>query len=69
MQNQNLQLHLTVEEINLILENLGQLPYLKVYPLIHKIQQQANAQVTTAQQAAEGNGIKPQSDQFVESTN
>jgi hypothetical protein len=34
-------LNLTLEETNLVLEALGQLPYARVYLLIQKIQQQA----------------------------
>ena len=41
----NLQLELTLEETNLILESLGQLPFVKVHQLITKIQQQAQGQL------------------------
>ena len=37
-------LKLTVEEINTILEGLGNLPFIKVYNIIGKIQEQANKQ-------------------------
>ena len=36
-----IQLNLTLEETNTVLEALGQLPYARVYLLIQKIQQQA----------------------------
>jgi hypothetical protein len=36
-----IQLSLTLEEINTVLEALGQLPYARVYLLVQKIQQQA----------------------------
>ncbi len=46
MQNQNnLTLHLTLDEVNTILTSLGNLPYVQVYELIQKIQGQAGAQV------------------------
>jgi hypothetical protein len=54
---QNMTLNLTTEEINLILEGLGNLPFVKVYSLIGKIQEQAaqqlqpeNGQAKTAKQ-------------------
>ena len=40
-----LQLTLTVEEVNAVLEALGQQPYVKVFQLIDKIQQQAAEQL------------------------
>jgi hypothetical protein len=40
-----IQLQLTVEDINLILEALGDEPFVKVYALIGKIQEQARIQV------------------------
>lgn len=36
-----IQLNLTLEETNTVLEALGQMPYARVYLLIQKIQQQA----------------------------
>jgi hypothetical protein len=42
---QTIKLSLTVEEINTILEALGQMPYSRVYQLIGKIQQQAQRQL------------------------
>jgi hypothetical protein len=38
-------LTLTLPEINLVLEALGQLPYAQVYELVGTIQQQAKAQL------------------------
>lgn len=38
-------LQLSIEEANLILEALGSLPFSKVYALIAKIQQQASQQL------------------------
>lgn len=45
MQPKQLQLELTLEEVNTILTALGQQPYVQVYELIGKIRQQAGAQV------------------------
>ena len=39
-------LHITIEEANLILESLGNLPFVKVYALIGKIQEQARQQLS-----------------------
>jgi hypothetical protein len=39
-------LTLSVAETNLILEALGQMPYVRVYELIAKMQQQAQAQLS-----------------------
>ncbi len=44
----NINLELTTDEINLILEGLGSMPFVKVYSLIGKIQQQAASQIKTA---------------------
>ena len=38
-----IQLSLTLEETNTVLEALGQMPYARVYLLVAKIQQQASA--------------------------
>lgn len=46
MDNQDIHLQLTTDEINLILESLGNLPFVKVYALIGKLQQQAAGQLT-----------------------
>ncbi len=40
-----IKLTLSIEEINKILEALGNQPYVGVYQLINKIQQQANLQL------------------------
>jgi|GEM_PF-1287446 len=42
---EKLSLELTIDEANLILEALGNMPFNKVYGLIGKIQQQASAQL------------------------
>ncbi|MEM9452607.1 MAG: hypothetical protein AAGF11_00410 [Myxococcota bacterium] len=41
----HIQLSVTVDEANLILEGLGQLPFVRVYELIASLQQQAKGQV------------------------
>lgn len=41
-----IQLQFTPDEVNLILEGLGNLPFVKVYQLIGKIQEQASRQVS-----------------------
>ncbi len=40
-----IKLQVSVEEANLILEALGNLPFIKVYGLIGKLQEQASQQV------------------------
>jgi hypothetical protein len=42
---QEINLRLTIEEANLILEGLGNLPFAKVYALVGKIQDQAGQQL------------------------
>jgi len=44
---QEVTLTITIGEANQILEALGQMPYVRVYELIGKIQQQAQTQLTT----------------------
>jgi len=51
---QNIELQLSVEETNLILEALGAMPFSKVYALIAKIQEQANNQLNGDGQTIEG---------------
>ena len=42
---EQISINLTIEEVNKILESLGQRPYVEVFQLISKIQAQAEAQV------------------------
>ena len=42
---EQISINLTIEEVNQILESLGQRPYVEVFQLINKIQAQAEAQV------------------------
>jgi len=48
MDKQDIGLQLTADEINLLLEGLGSMPFVKVYALIAKIQQQASDQLNKA---------------------
>jgi hypothetical protein len=45
----NIQLDLTIEDTNLILEALGALPFAQVYVLIGRIQEHARKQIDDAQ--------------------
>ncbi len=42
---EQISINLTLEEVNKILDSLGQRPYIEVFQLIHKIQTQAEAQL------------------------
>jgi hypothetical protein len=44
-----IKLELTVEEVNNILQGLGQLPYIQVASLVEKIKEQATPQVQSQQ--------------------
>jgi hypothetical protein len=44
-----IKLELTVEEVNNILQGLGQLPYIQVTSLVEKIKEQATPQVQSQQ--------------------
>jgi len=46
MSQEEIVLKLSPEEINILLEGVGALPFVKVYALIAKIQAQASAQLT-----------------------
>lgn len=49
-----IQLTLTLEEVNGVLQSLGNLPYAQVQPLVDKIRAQATPQFEAAQAAAAG---------------
>lgn len=51
MNTKEIELKLTVAEVNGILQALGQMPYAQVVSLVLKIQQQAQAQVSEPQEA------------------
>jgi len=44
MDKQTINLQLSADEVNLLLEGLGSMPFVKVYGLIGKIQEQASGQ-------------------------
>ena len=56
---QDIQLRLSIDELNLILEGVGNLPFARVFALVGKIQTQAAEQLQAAQaaQAAQGGGL------------
>jgi hypothetical protein len=51
---QDIQLRLTIDELNLILEGVGNLPFARVYSLVGKIQAQAAEQLQAAQTGGSG---------------
>ena len=53
-----MQLSVTIDEANLILEALGNLPFTKVYELIGKIQEQASEQLAAENGQANQNGVE-----------
>ena len=58
---QELNLKLTVDEVNLILQGLGELPFRQVFKLIGKIQDQAGAQLNNhGQTTDQAPGLKLQ---------
>ncbi len=60
MQNQdNITLQLTVDEINKILSALGNQPYVEVYQLVLKLQQQASIQMQHEEEVPAGDGGEP----------
>jgi hypothetical protein len=48
---QEINLRLAVEDVNVILEGVGNLPFAKVYALVGKIQEQAAQQIRAGQAA------------------
>lgn len=46
-----IKLELNIDEVNLVLETLGQLPFARVYTLIGRIQGQAQAQMQVREAA------------------
>lgn len=52
---QEITLSITIDEANLILEALGNLPFVKVYSLIGKVQEQARHQLDAQGQSPAGN--------------
>ena len=56
-----IQLSVTIDEANLILEALGNLPFTKVYELIGKIQEQASEQLAAENGQTNQNGVEQKS--------
>ncbi len=54
-----LTLTVSVDEANLILEALGNLPFAKVFGLVGKIQEQAQQQLNGGDAAAEAETVSP----------
>jgi hypothetical protein len=54
-----IQLNLNLEEVNGVLQALGQLPYAQVSPLVEKIRAQATPQFEAAQAAAQVQDVEP----------
>lgn len=46
----NITIEVTEDELNIMLNAVGSLPYFQVYELIHKLQQQAGPQLTAIYQ-------------------
>lgn len=59
---QNLQLTLTVTEVNQILEALGQRTYADVYRLVSKIRQQADGQLSESEDLPDKNHADPENE-------
>lgn len=55
---QDIQLRLSIDELNLILEGVGNLPFARVFALVGKIQTQAAEQLQAAQ-AGPGGLVAP----------
>ncbi len=58
MEQEEIVLNLTPQEINLVLEGIGNLPFVKVYGLVGKIQTQAAEQLggKASKEVAEAGG-------------
>ena len=53
-----MKLDLTINEINLILQALGNAPYVQVFELVQKIREQAQGQVAPAPTAEEHTNVQ-----------
>ena len=49
-----IELKVTIDEANLILEGLGQMPFARVYGLVAKLQEQAAQQLSKDEQTTSG---------------
>jgi hypothetical protein len=54
-----IKLSLSLEEVNGVLQSLGNLPYAQVQPLVDKIRAQATPQFEAAQAAAQVQDVEP----------
>ncbi|MDH3915000.1 MAG: hypothetical protein OEU49_06150 [Chromatiales bacterium] len=54
-------LQVTIDEANLILEGLGQMPFARVYALVAKLQEQAAQQLKEDDSTAKVSKLKPAS--------
>jgi len=59
-----IQLNLTLNEVNQILEALAEKPYREVFQLVTKIQQQAGSQLQNDNQPAADSDAKPKTKQL-----
>jgi hypothetical protein len=57
MDKQDIDLQLTADEINLVLEGLGSMPFVKVYALIAKIQRQASSQLSKGSEPSDSEEV------------
>ena len=56
---QDIQLRLSLDELNLILEGVGNLPFARVFALVGKIQAQAAEQLQAAQAGQPPQAVSP----------
>lgn len=54
----DINLNLSTEEANTLLEALGNMPYVKVFQIIDKIQQQASAQMSPSDDKPKNGEVK-----------
>lgn len=58
----NVKLDITIDEANLILEALGEMPFKRVFGLVSKVQQQASEQLGVEGSAPQSLSAVPDSD-------
>ena len=59
MEAQNIQLNLSLEDVNVILEALGKEPFQRVYGIIHSIHEQAQTQIVDTNTEKKAEAIPP----------
>ena len=62
MNNEKINLELSVDDVNLILKALGSMPFNQVYELIGSIHQQANQQLFGIESPQNGNDFQIKTD-------